>query len=122
MSDYWGKELIIDCAACNIEKITDESNIKNFIRYLVEKIDMEAHGDPLIEHFATHDPEKAGYSFCQMITTSAITAHFVDKNGDCYINVFSCKDFNPADVIDCIDTFFNPSKVSFQFINRRSPR
>ena len=82
---------------------------------------MEAHGEPLIEHFATHDSEKAGYSFCQMITTSAITAHFVDKNGDCYINVFSCKEFNPDDVVEVISKFFNPARINIQVVIRSSP-
>ena len=117
----WGWELIINCSACDIEKITNGENIKGFILDLIKKIDMEAWGPPLLEHFATHDEEKAGYSVCQMITTSAITGHFVDKNGDCYLNIFSCKPFVPVDALDVVIKWFNPKKTSTEYITRLSP-
>jgi S-adenosylmethionine/arginine decarboxylase-like enzyme len=118
---YWGWELIINCAACDKQSITSEENIRNFIKDLVKRIDMEAYGDPMIAHFATHDPEKAGYSFCQMISTSAITAHMVDKNGDIYLNIFSCKPFSETTTLQVVKDYFNPTKISSIMINRKSP-
>ena len=55
---------------------------------------MVASGEPNIKHFATHNEDAAGYSLVQLIETSSITGHFVDKNGDCYIDIFSCKAFD----------------------------
>ncbi len=50
---------------------------------------MGSYEEPVLEHFATHDLSKAGYSLVQLIETSPITGHFVDKNGDAYLDVFS---------------------------------
>ena len=62
MNNYWGYHLILDCKGCNRASITSSVNIKNFVQHLVKSIEMVAYGDPIIEHFATHDPEKAGFS------------------------------------------------------------
>lgn len=116
--DYWGFHLMLDCSNCNKEAIGNEDNIKTFIKTLVKDIDMVAYGDPMVAHFATHDPDKAGYSFCQMIETSNITGHMVDKNGDFYLDVFSCKPFSNDTVKELVNKFFNPKKVRVNYITR----
>lgn len=118
MAEYWGWHLLLNLRSCDIASITSRENLANFLKALVERIDMVAFGEPTIEHFATHDPEKAGFSIVQLIETSNITGHFVDKNGDAYIDVFSCKIFQPDDVIAVAREFFSPQFVSHQMIPR----
>jgi S-adenosylmethionine/arginine decarboxylase-like enzyme len=72
---------------------------------------MVAYGKAMIEHFAKHDPLKAGYTLVQMIETSAITGHFVDLNGGAYIDIFSCKPFNIQTVMEHFVKFFEPKDV-----------
>lgn len=104
--EFWGKHFLLDCFGCNKERITSKENIAAFTKTLVERIDMKAYGDPQIEHFATHDPSKGGYTLCQMIETSLIDGHFVDETGDAYISVHSCKEFEPVTVIETVREFF----------------
>lgn len=120
MEQYWGYHLILDCKNCNIKKATNKENIFAFIKALVKEIDMKAYGEPIIEHFATHKPELAGYSLVQLIETSSITGHFVDRNGDAYIDVFSCKDFSIQKVKECIKTFFDPISMKITYLTRQS--
>ena len=108
---FWGYHLLLDISACDKASIVDEENLRNFLLALVQRIDMVAYGDPVIKHFATHDPEKAGYSIVQLIETSNITGHFVDKNGDAYIDVFSCKPFDTRKVVAVVQEFFKPQNV-----------
>lgn len=119
--DVWGWELIVNLGSCEIERITSEQNIRDFVKELVDKIDMKAYGDPLIAHFATHDPRKGGFSLCQMIETSAITAHFVDINGNVFLNVFSCKEFNIATVVDTARKYFQPKALDTRLVTRKPP-
>lgn len=112
MAEFWGWHLLLDIKSCDIDSITNAEHLAGFLTALVERIDMVAYGDPIIQHFATHDPEKAGYSIVQLIETSNITGHFVDKNGDAYIDVFSCKPFQPEDVIAVVREFFAPENIS----------
>ncbi len=120
MSSYWGYHLILDCKGCNKEKIKSEKNITAFVKHLVKEIDMKAYGEPILKHFATHDPEKGGYSLVQLIETSAITGHFVDINGDVYLDVFSCKEFSNETVQKVIRDYFSPEKISETFLTRQA--
>lgn len=117
---YWGYHLILDCKACSISKITSKENLIRFVKTLVPAIDMKAYGEPTVEHFATHDPEKAGFSLVQLIETSAITAHFVDKNGDVYLDIFSCKEFCIETCKAVVNEFFAPEKIKVMFLTRQA--
>ena len=87
---------------------------------MVEEIDMVAYGQPMIEHFATHDEDKAGWSLVQLIETSSITGHFVDKNGDFYLDVFSCKEFDIDKTIDFVNKHFEPKNINQTYLLRQS--
>ena len=118
MKQTWGYHLLLDCTAGDKARISSRHNIDAFIKELVVRIDMVAFGAPWIESFATHDPTKSGFSFCQMIETSNITGHFVDADGNFYIDVFSCKPFDNDVVIETVDQYFKPQKVRMHYISR----
>ncbi len=113
----WGYHTLFDCKSCPVEKFTEE-NIRLFIKDIVQAIDMKSYGDPMIAHFASHNPDVAGFSFCQMIETSNITGHFVDKTGDCYIDIFSCKEYSKGIAKVFIFDFFNPQVIKMEYIER----
>ena len=114
----WGFHLLLDCSHGNHSSITSRSNISDFVDTLVKKIDMKKYGKLWINKFATHDPSKGGISFVQMIETSNITGHFVDKNGDFYIDLFSCKPYDIKVVVDLVRTYFKPTKIRKRFVYR----
>ena len=116
--DVFGYHLVVNCAACDKKKISSEENIKAFTKMLIEKIDMVAFGDPLVIHFASHNPAAGGYTLLQLIETSNISAHFVDASGDAYIDVFSCKIFDKEVALKVIDDFFSPTKIVSDFFVR----
>lgn len=104
----WGYHCSVDVAGCDKSKITDGEHIAAFCKSLVEAIDMKAYGEPQVVHFAEHDPGKAGFTLTQLIETSNICAHFVDATGEMYLDVFSCKEFDPEIVAEVVDMWFSP--------------
>lgn len=118
MSTYFGYHLVLDIKGCT--GATDQALIGNFARELVKRIDMVPHGEPQIVHFAEHCEDLAGNTLIQLLQTSNIMAHFVDKTGDCYLDVFSCKSFNPQDVIDVVNEFFNPIRMRPTILTRQA--
>jgi S-adenosylmethionine/arginine decarboxylase-like enzyme len=94
---YWGYHAMFDCAACDIDLISDKEHVYNFIKELVPAIDMVAFGEPMIEHFATHAPDKAG---------------------DAYIDIFSCKPVDIGIAQDMIQKYFDPEKIRVNFVTR----
>ena len=114
----WGWHLLLDCPGGKNELIRSEENVYNFVKELVVAIDMVPYREPIISRFATHDADKAGISFCQMIETSHIAGHFCENNGDFYMDVFSCKDFNEDIVIGLVGVYFEPTKIRPHFVTR----
>lgn len=107
----WGRQLILDCSSCDRAAVRDANAIRGFCEDLVESIGMVAFGEPILEHFATHLPEAAGYSLVQLIETSAVIGHFCDQSGDAYLDIFSCKDFDPEVAIGVVERHFRPACV-----------
>ena len=114
----WGYHLTVDCKSCDLDKIKSATNISNFAKDLVVRIDMVPFGDPYIVHFGKED--KTGYTLVQLIETSNISGHFCDDNGDAYLDVFSCKSFDNETVIECINEYFNPASSKFDFKFRQA--
>lgn len=120
MSKFWGYHLCIDAAGCDIPSVTNAEHITRFSKELVKRIDMKAYGEPQVVHFAEHSIDKAGYTLVQLIETSNITAHFIDCNGDAYIDVFSCKPFDNQIVKDTVKEFFKPKSMRETYLIRQA--
>ena len=117
--NMWGQHLILDMGGCN-ENISRKESIRAFVAELVNAIDMVAYGEPVIEHFATHSQEAAGYTLIQLIETSAISAHFSDHNRDVYLDVFSCKPFDGDRVVQGVDKHFEPKRIYMLSLGREA--
>ena len=96
---------------CDREAVRDANAIRAFCEDPVATIGMVAYRQPVLAHFATHLPEAAGYSLVQLIQTSAVTGHFCDAGGDAYLDVFSCKDFDPEGAVAVVERQLNPTSV-----------
>ncbi|MFN0114938.1 MAG: S-adenosylmethionine decarboxylase family protein [Paracoccaceae bacterium] len=114
----WGQHLILDMGACDRAAVTSAETIRAFVKELVDEIEMKAYGEPIIEHFAEHSPEAAGYSLVQLIETSNICAHFSDLTGDVYLDVFSCKPFSDEVAIRVCKKYFKPRSISKMTLQR----
>jgi S-adenosylmethionine/arginine decarboxylase-like enzyme len=115
----WGKHLVLDAGGCSPKMIGCPIVIKNFTTDLVRRIDMKAYGDPQIVMFGTGN--KKGYTLIQLIETSNIAAHFVEENNSMYLDVFSCKDFDPAIVKETVREYFDAQRFSSRVFLRQAP-
>lgn len=122
MNNY-GKELILDLHECNPEKFT-RHQINKFFKELCTEIDMEAckvawwdyKGYP--EEYKAAPIHLKGTSAIQFISTSNITIHTLDVMKRVYLNVFSCKDFNPIEAVNFCQRFFGGNIINHQIIDR----
>ena len=116
---FFGYHLLLDCSNCDRTKIGSRENIYNFVKTLIERIDMVAVGEPIIEMLCVGDP-KVGYSLMQLISTSNITGHFMDISGEAYIDIFSCKLYDIQVAEQCVWEFFGPETVRVNFLTRNA--
>jgi len=116
----WGYHLILDCSRCIRPSIRSKPTITQFAKSLVTKIDMVPYGEPQVQHFGSGN--KAGYTLVQLIETSNIVAHFVEETDDMYLDVFSCKEYNPDDVKRVVEKYFSPLSMHDKFVVRQAGR
>lgn len=112
----WGYHLILDCFDADKELIKSKTNVEAFAKTLVRRIDMKAYGEPQVIHFGEGDKE--GFTLVQLIETSNICAHFSNDTGNIYLDVFSCKEYDPVVVIEVVNQFFAPKRIRERFVER----
>ncbi len=116
--DYWGIASAIDIYHCTPEKIRDAELIRTFVIELCELIDMKRFGETQVVHFGEND-KVAGYSMLQLIETSLISAHFANLSNATYLDVFSCKTYDPETVRIFAQNFFGGSYSTLNVTYRR---
>jgi S-adenosylmethionine/arginine decarboxylase-like enzyme len=89
----WGTLAAIDLHDCDRRLLEDPSCIRAFIPTVIDAIGMRAHGPLRLERFG--DGELAGWSAMQFIETSSITIHADEVWRRCFVDIFSCRPFDP---------------------------
>jgi S-adenosylmethionine/arginine decarboxylase-like enzyme len=114
----FGWELILDLHHCDPEKIRSRDAIIRFVIELCDRIEMKRYGEPFVERFGLDKAETTGYSLVQLIETSSVTAHFAELTNSVYLNVFSCKPYDPKKVIGFAQEYFCSKTATERFVER----
>ena len=101
----WGIATSIDIYNCDPDAIRSAEKIRRFVVELCDLIGMRRFGETQVVHFG-EDERVAGYSMVQLIETSLISAHFANQTDTVYLDVFSCRPYDPAIVADFAQRFF----------------
>lgn len=104
----WGVATSIDIYNCDPQTIRSAEMIRKFVVELCDLIEMKRYGKTVVVHFG-EDEKVAGYSMTQLIETSLISAHFANLTNTVYLDVFSCKPYDPGVVVDFAQRFFEGS-------------
>ena len=123
-NENYGLEVIIDLHNCNSHLFTRESLEKYFIELCdligMNRADLHWWDDlDLPEEEKDTEPHLKGTSAIQFITTSNITIHTLDILKNVYINLFSCKEFDPEVVKTFSANFFEGNIASSHIIERK---
>ena len=121
--EKYGIELILDMHGCDSSTFTRES-IGRYFERLCELIDMKREalyfwddiGVP--EEERQTSPHTQGTSAVQFILTSSIIIHTLDQLGAVYVNMFSCKGFDPKLAEKFTVKWFGAGDCSARFIER----
>lgn len=113
----YGQELILDLHNCDIRTFFRESLDELFAR-LCDATDMQQCERHFWDDIGVPDDEKQtsphtkGTSAIQFILTSNITIHTLDDLACVYLNLFSCKTFDPDVVCQIAENHFKGTAVS----------
>ena len=112
----WGLSASLDCRECDPQMIRSKELIEKYIYELCDLIEMKRFGDPVIVFFG-EDPCVEGYSMTQLIETSLVSGHFANQTNTAYIDIFSCKLYNPVIAAEFTQRYFKSRecKLGFSF-------
>lgn len=117
-NNAWGIAASIDLHACNPEYIRNKSKIEEFVLALCNLIQAKRFGDCKIVNFGERD-EIQGYSMVQLIETSLVSGHFANKTNNTYLDIFSCKYFNPEQIAKFCQSYFQSQDYTLHYIFRK---
>ena len=113
----WGLSTSLDLYGCNPEIIRDSEKIKRYARELCDLINMKPFGDCQVVNFGKDECVK-GYSLIQLIETSLISGHFSNFYNAAYIDIFSCKTYEPEQAARFSKIFFEAESVGIHVMKR----
>jgi S-adenosylmethionine/arginine decarboxylase-like enzyme len=101
----WGMLTSIDLKKCNPKITKSYNHLKQYLYALCDVIEMTRFGEPTIITFGEAD-NVLGYSMTQFIETSLVSGHFADETNSAFIDIFSCKVYNPMKAASFTKDFF----------------
>ena len=123
MQGKYGIELILDLHGCDASRFT-RASISEYFERLCILIDMqreELHfwdDEGVSEEDKQTSPHTQGTSAVQFILTSSIVIHTLDQLKAVYINIFSCKLFDPKVAEQFSTDWFGATDCSAKFLDR----
>jgi S-adenosylmethionine/arginine decarboxylase-like enzyme len=94
----------------------DPAIAKAFLRAVVERIGMVPVTEPQAAY--VEEPGNIGITGSINLATSHIAYHVWDETSMIMMDVYSCKTFDPLDVIDVMREFFGLPQVEYDVIDR----
>lgn len=116
--DPWGVLASVDIYDADPAVIRDAGSIKDFVHQLCDLIDMKRYGECRVVHFG-EDERVEGFSMTQLIETSLISGHFANASNTVYLDVFSCKYYDPREVAEFAMAFFKGAHYKMQIALRQ---
>lgn len=114
----WGMLTSLDLKDCAPGKIRSKDVLHTYVLELCTLIDMKRFGDPQIVHFG-HSEEVEGFSMTQLIETSLISGHFANKTNTAYLDIFSCKVYDPEKAAKFSQDFFEAKACFMNVLLRK---
>jgi S-adenosylmethionine decarboxylase len=114
----WGLSTSVDVYHCDAGLIRDADAIRKFVHELCERLEMRRFGDCQVVDFGEEE-RVSGYSMTQLIETSLISGHFANASNSAYLDIFSCKYYEPRLMAEFAASYFKGSNYRMQVSLRR---
>ena len=100
----------IDLHDVDLKMISDPEIIEKFSSDFCEHFNMRAASAPII----TNSDDEEGYTLCQPLKNSLLSAHFSETRGKAYIDIYSSGFYEPRIVSEYCMKYFQAERYSLQ--------
>lgn len=115
--EAWGLLSSLDMYDCNPLTIRDGQAIARYALELCDLLKVRAYGQPQVVHFGHGEVE--GYSLVQLIETSLISGHFANITNRAFIDIFSCRYYDPRLAARFTRDFFGAESFAINCLLRK---
>ncbi|TMD44438.1 MAG: S-adenosylmethionine decarboxylase proenzyme [Chloroflexi bacterium] len=118
------RHVMLDLYGCNPDLLADEAHLRRVLDEYPARIGMEKVSPVELRDIKTSNPLDDGYSGFVIIATSHVSLHAWPPYRMINIDIFSCNEFDEAEVITFACDMFETNDIEVQSVKRatRSPR
>jgi len=114
----WGLITNIDLHSCDPNFIRDAKKIESFVIALCKFIKAKRFRECIIVHFGKRKAVQ-GFSMVQLIESSLISGHFANATNNVYLDIFSCKYYEPESAAKFCQKFFRAETYTLHYTFRK---
>jgi len=118
IKEAFGPHLMLDLRQCNKEKLKDYNLIFKILHDLPEKIGMTKITQPYVFPYSGLIPEDKGITGTVIIAESHISIHTFQEKDYCFVDVFSCKNFDVNFAAEYLINMFESEDYDTHVVNR----
>ena len=118
------RHVMLDLYGCNPNLLADEAHLRRVLDEYPARIGMEKVSPVELRYIKTSNPLDDGYSGFVIIATSHVSLHAWPPYRMINIDIFSCNEFDEAEVVVFARAMFETNDIEVQSVRRatRSPR
>ena len=116
--EEFGPHITLDLKGCPKEVLSDYNLHFNYLKSLPELIRMTPITQPYVFPYSGLVPEDKGITGIVIIAESHISVHSFEDKGYCFIDIFSCKDFDVERAIQITKDLFKPEDCEINVVAR----
>jgi len=114
-----GTHLILDLKECkNLDNLSNKKFIESLLLDLVKITGMKAITEPSVFYYENKEKEESGITGFVIISDSHISIHTYPFKKSLYLDLFSCRNFDSKEIINCIKEIFEPERLTKRIIRR----
>lgn len=116
----FGEHLVLDGYNCDFDSLDDEDVVKLILDILVIKLGMRKLADPLVFFAPSNNiKDPGGWSGFVILQESHISIHTFPKRGYLSMDVYTCKDSIPVEIVEeCVTAHFGCKDMETSVIPR----
>lgn len=115
--DKKGTHLIIDAYGCK-QNLDNVKKIKNLLNDLVDMVGMKKLSNAKVVFYEAEKPINSGVTGIILLNESHISIHTYSNRDEIYMDIFSCRPFDPDNVKKYLKDFFKIDKLKQKVIRR----
>ncbi len=118
MEETFGPHITLDLKECPKEILSNYDLHFQYLKKLPVLIQMTPITQPYVFPYEGLVPEDKGITGIVIIAESHISVHSFEEKGYCFIDIFSCKDFDIDNAIKITKEIFQPKEFEINVVKR----